>query len=672
MKARRLPLQAIAAALSFAAAVALLPPGGLAQPSTIPAPAPAQPSASSAPPTTIRQASFRKALLIGIEDYTPPAGTTLPENVLAFKNLTAPCKDIDEIERRLLELGWAFGDIIKVCAAPGQTDVNLRYENLIGVITRFGEGMTGSDPRSPTNGFGFVYIAAHGVEMLGRSYVLPQQARLDVGRAAKLLQNQSRQAPRVPLFGSGGIDIVDRLFTEVSVGCACDVLLVLDTCRDDPATYTKLNQTIGQYAHLNADYTRAPEGLARGRGIMYATGTGRTVSDAASYLRKAFIKHMQIDARLEDVLGAVEQQVTDDSANTPFEQEPIWFYRARAPQFFARTNGQPNQRTDLLPPGVFERLRWQVASNDIRPLPMPGVAVAQATSPSGVPSISAPPQAPPAPVPPSQFLPSRDRFGGTSAFQGLNEPAPDRSDALLRGGFSVDVYWCVGEADEEGRRTAADAFAKQLSPTVLNGETVSGAPLDRVRVLPLAPQINESAGFRVSNNQIHYEGSVEAATGWAARIRRASTTPFEMRAVRSGVPSLINVFFCAGAPTQQAPARLWLQAARQDQRVLAVAIGDVVRGRLADVTVAGSVEILPDTSPNASQIRYFFLQDEKMARDVAEVAASLLSHPPQVILIPGYQTRIRPGLVELWLGKQEASPPSLRSIKGGMNSRISP
>ncbi|MBP0447838.1 caspase family protein [Roseomonas sp. SSH11] len=655
-------------ALSLAAAAALLPFEGSAQPAAAPAP----PSAGAGQPMTIRQASFRKALLIGIEDYAPPEGTTLPDNVLAFRNLTSPCKDIDEIERRLLELGWAFGDIIKVCAAPGQTEVNLRYENLIGVLTRFGEGMTGSDPRSPTNGFGFVYIAAHGVEMLGRSYVLPQQARLDVGRAAKLLQNQSRQAPRVPLFGSGGIDIVDRLFTEVSVGCACDVLLVLDTCRDDPATYTKLNQAISQVAHLNADYTRAPEGLARGRGIMYATGTGRTVSDAASYLRKAFVKHMQIDARLEDVLGNVEQQVTDDSINTPYVQEPIWFYRARVPQFFARTAVQTNQRTDLLPSGALNLRRWQLASRDTRSLPTPGISLAQSASPSEAPPPVAFPQALAPSFPPTQSLPSRDRFGGASPYQGLSEPAPDRSDALLRGGFSVDVYWCVDAEGEDGRRASAEAFAKQLSPSVLKGETVGGAPLARVRVLPLAPQINETAGFRVSNNQIHYEGSVEAATGWAARIRRASSTPFEMRAVRSGVPSLINVFFCAGASTQQTPTRFWLQAAREDQRVLAVSIGDGVRGRLADVTVAGSVEILPDTSPNVSQIRYFFPQDERVAREVAEVASPLLSQPPQVVLVPGYQSRIRPGLLELWLGKQEASPPSLRSIRGGMNSRISP
>lgn len=72
---------------------------------------------------------------------------------------------------------------------------------------------------------------------------------------------------------------------------------------------------------------------------------------------------------------------------------------------------------------------------------------------------------------------------------------------------------------------------------------------------------------------------------------------------------------------------------------------------MPDLYVARGVELRVSNSPDKTQVRYFFPEDKPTAERVADILAERLPRRPDVELIGGYQKKIRPGLVELWLGK---------------------
>jgi hypothetical protein len=628
----------------------------------------------------------RRALLIGIESYSSdrsntPAITSLSSSgfsgSLRFRNLTGPCNDIDELEAQLVRLGWSTDQITKFCVrspSPGdQGDrrVDLRIANLRQIVTEFGARMF-DVPR----GFGLVWIAAHGIEMFGRNYVIPERGELNLDRALDRLRKSARSpgvAASENLFPSEALDVVDTLFTSVGQGCQCDVLLILDTCREDPLLATPFGRQIGQIIPLEGDFNRGRDARGgMGRSVLLATGSGGKVQDNPSLLRRAFVQQMQRDVRVDDIINRVIAQVTEESYNTNNAQIPYPYGRLQYMPYFSitqrgqrdnvgvltarvnvntTTNISRNTNINLLSDDEYVAISVNATNHDIdvmAPVTFEHRFITQSAG-SIYDSVA---QLAENSVAPRLIINQR-------ATVNQNPPLP--SDNI--NGMFIDIYWCEGEGEQE-RKRLADAYFTIVQREYIRQSTAGGIPLSRVRVLPLSTEVNINPTFRISANEIRHESGTPVARQWAERLRRLTATSLQQREVRTGLPSLINVFYCRGIVTERPASRLWLQVSNLNQRTSAISIGQSVREQISDVSVAGTVEIVPDNSPLETQVRYFYPQDRVLAEQIAELASGEVQPRPRAVYVSveALPRTVQPGLQELWIGRNARNIPPINLL----------
>lgn len=216
-------------------------------------------------------AERRMALVIGNADY--PRGAAL------FN----PLNDARAMAERLRELGFEV-----------DYHVNLPQREMNRVI-----GLWGS--RLPADAVALFYYAGHGLQIAGRNYLVPVDARI-VGEASAMAEAVDAQV------------LLEQL-RQARMG-----LLILDACRDNPFERRFRSSATRGLAQMDA-----PAGVL----IAYATAPGRVASDGAgrhSLYTGALLEALKLPGlRVEDVFKRVRAQVmhTSQGEQVPWEASSL-------------------------------------------------------------------------------------------------------------------------------------------------------------------------------------------------------------------------------------------------------------------------------------------------------------------------------------------------------------
>jgi uncharacterized caspase-like protein len=147
----------------------------------------------------------RVALVIGIEEYA------------AARNLANPVRDARAVEAALKGLGF------KVI-----TETDRTKRGLVAALNEFAEDSKGAD-------LALIFFAGHGVQIGGRNFLLPTDAKVDTAAAL--------EASALAL---------DQVFAHLAAVAPRRIVL-LDACRNDPFGGTGDAGGRGAYAALQDD-----------------------------------------------------------------------------------------------------------------------------------------------------------------------------------------------------------------------------------------------------------------------------------------------------------------------------------------------------------------------------------------------------------------------------------
>jgi hypothetical protein len=596
------------------------------------------------------QAPRRHAILIGVERYAPappaapaaapppaaeaaPAAPAAPEpdpDLVTLDDLQTPCDDVDAISAQLQQLGWkdygpgdpeyAQDEITVLCDEPLETvrnEINARIEAYI-------------QPKD----FLFIYMAGHGAEINGRNYFFGTDARLDMANARQRLQAYRGNK----LFLTTALELAKDVFDNAGRFYTGNIFLVLDTCRDDPFAYTRIETSLGVAPLTSINVSQDSRGFL----VLYAAAPGAVIEDGTtgSYLARTLVDDMQSSLTVDLISSNVKRDVSDRTRDNAIVQDPgrtgslnrgeICFSGCA---LFARDAARDSLRAlrAAKPSVLWPRVRAH-ADTSLQEDPLPVIdPAAAAVAPAAM--------VQPAPAVLTGEEPTPALYQTIYQQQSL-EAEPDTVD--------FDVFWCQGDGEAQAYQSAAE-FSRMLASrgdAKLRDET--GSVVGQVRTRPLSIAENAAADLRVHEDVVRYDDNSQRESIWAATAARF--TDLAREGVRSNTPDSIDVYFCRNATAQAAPARVWVQVARQEQRGTATLLIDTVRKAVADAWVESEVEVV-ESSPDRSQVRYFFSADRANAQLVADAIAPGLGAPPQVAYVKLWSSRAKPGQLEIWIGK---------------------
>lgn len=555
----------------------------------------------------------RHALLIGVKDYQPADYDGSDRRRLKLRNLVTPCDDIERIASRLEMVGWKRED------SPDATEIETMCDASDDQIAGRLKDLV--EEYDDAESFLFVYLAGHGVQINNRNYMFAHQATLDMELAARRL----RSNPNNVVFQGQSIELVQDLFIRANEFYGGNILLVLDSCRDDPLYLTTMT------SELQVPIT-APQIAQQSDGIMvvYATTPGKRVSDGTgtSYLADAFVRHIQSGVTVDKVVTEVKKDVRLKTRLTPVPQ---------APERLGSLNN-----ADACFAGCAAPVRDDGAAADLGP-GAPLLAVEAGSVDALYRYLVAPGEGQGAPASASKAL---------RKYHNVYQATVSRDAAVATkpAAMNVDILWCEEGGGERGRQ--AGQLADLLSGK--KEDVIAGARLERVRVRPFGAEENGKAAYRVDRNVIRIDMNSDRQDIWAREIASISALPLEIDSEGTLGLDSISVFLCAGAPKTKSAPRVWIHVPSVEQQGVGLVLGDQIRRSVGTVKVESRIEVVP-ASPNVTQIRYFYEQDKSIAQSVAEVAGARLSIRPVVVYMPEYAKDMAPLRLELWVGRGRES-----------------
>lgn len=228
-------------------------------------------------------------------------------------SLANPVNDAADVAARLRGLGFKV--------IEGHDLEKRALERRIG---EFADALAGADA-------GLFYYAGHGVQVDGRNYILPVDARLD---GAVKLQLESVPIDQV-------LDIMEQQ-TRTS-------LVFLDACRNNPFARSGAK---GSDRAARALSGLAPFDAARGSFIAFSTAPGAVALDGSgrnSPFAAALIAHIDLPGQsINDLMIAVRRDVV---AATGGQQRP-WEQGSLVERFEFVLGGMPPPAAETKPPAV--------------------------------------------------------------------------------------------------------------------------------------------------------------------------------------------------------------------------------------------------------------------------------------------------------------------------------
>ncbi|OQW40341.1 MAG: hypothetical protein A4S08_04895 [Proteobacteria bacterium SG_bin4] len=564
----------------------------------------------------------RFALLIGIKDYRPSDYVEDISRPVMLENLKTPCDDLEKIDAQLQKIGWRGRgekdpEISVICDA----DAGTIWPKLAKLVDKF----------DSINDFLFIYIASHGVEINDRNYFFMRRAELDLKFESKKLRNDYKSL----LFQGESFELNQHLYSNASEFYNGNIFIILDSCRDDPFVYTAMKSEF-------AIPVSAPQVNSRRRGIMllYATTPGKRISDGigSSYLVNSFVSELSKGGTVDKIVTNIVRNVSTDTRFTAYPQLPDSHGKLNNPDICFSDCTLKSDATSMR----IDSDSQLIDKNAQSKYKNSAVVLANASKGSD--------------VQPDKIIPQSNFNKDTSNLYNrkFTTVYSDTSDLTARShaALTLDIFWCEGN-DQEVREKDAYVLAGKIKQKVIENKDLS---ISTIRVRPLGSEENARPGYRLTNNTIRIDRGPGQEMLLAKKIKQISDTNPELQIQRIRTRSIgsMSVFICNGIPPFPPIPRMWLQASRDNQKGITSLIGQLVSDKIENIWVADAVEVVKN-SPNLTQIRYFYKEDESLAKMVAEIVASKLGNLPLVVYMKGYQDDVEPGLLELWLGKLQDS-----------------
>jgi hypothetical protein len=557
----------------------------------------------------------RAAILVGVGNYRPDGYVSAPAGgVVMLRNLNTPCKDVEEISAKLKSVNWHFdnsdpdAEIHTYCDADLgtiQSDITRRISDL----DKPGDLL-------------IIYLAGHGAEIAGRSYFFGPLAKLDIPATVDRLRTYSKNL----LFVGQALDINRTIQDPAGLIYNGNILVIFGACRDDPLSYGEIARAL--------DLRVGPpfiETNSLGVRILYATMPGSAISDGVglSFLARAFANHIRQDVRIYDAINDASKDVRTETANdrleTPitlgdFRDTSLCFSGCGQSAILVGSNALESPRTE---PIVLKQASFQ---NDVRE----GHTFRYDQLPRAPDGIG--------------FQTVRPR------------PAIEKIEALKVAPLGVDIYWCES-GGMSAHQKEADTIASSLAALGDSKDIAGpGTMLGSVRTRALPDGENARPGLRFARNAVRYETGNAPAAALAKRINDIASFPFYIESVPGNSLDTINVFVCSGGRHFPKSERLFIQAASESQRGLALYLSSRIERDYPNLWVADAVDIRPRTqhsSPNHTLVKYFDRTDRNLANQISTTLDRWLASRA-VAVYAGTQdsdTSPKRGLIELWLGK---------------------
>jgi len=227
--------------------------------------------------------------------------------------------------------------------------------------------------------------------------------------------------------------------------------------------------------------------------------------------------------------------------------------------------------------------------------------------------------------------------------------------------LTVDVFWCSGDELSESRKVAAAEIASSVATyaRITNKSIIGGGNPDvlikSVRLRPLDVNATQRSEVALGDNAVLLPDNTEEVKFVVNAIVEFSGRNFKITQARDGIPNYLQFITCQDVDLEKVPPRIFIQTARSNQEGAAQDIVAEIRNSLNRVTVASGIEVMAEKSPNDSQVRYFFPEDESVARRVADAVGKVISKVPDVVYLPQLASPSSMGQVEVWLGQSVAA-----------------
>jgi hypothetical protein len=592
--------------------------------------------------------SIRRALLICVTEYNANLAETERNDYATFPPLISPCTDVDRIAARLVKIGWNFDDI-EVVRNPA-------YGEMVEALDQFAETMDTKE-----HSLGFIYIAAHAIEVQGRPYVISKNAKLDLRAAKGRLATDPNQRK---VFGLGGIDLREYYFENFGETCNCDVVLVMDACRDNPLDVLTHIETTLREVDPSASVTRPSySDQVSGIGIFYAAAEGDQVKErTTTATTEAFTRVFVADETLFTLLSDLKAETESIARTWGWRQKPELKYAASNPKlkFSTQTTPQPEQPdqspiqgTNLYGPSRATAVAEPRASflrHETKPAPrLEAINSNFEISQFGTDFVDA--QLSHEISTPAPELTKR------SNRLNVFEPAPE--DEAYFSAVNLDVFWCEGP-NGNANLAKAEKIAEWAKSYAVDLIKEGNVPLGRIRVRSLSEATNADPRLQLSSDVIRANANSETETAWGMRLaNELEKWAIGLEPVQEGAAGTMSLYFCKGALSQDPERhdpRVFVLYAFEGQQDLAGAVTNslVSEFNVEPIRIVSTPKLVEE-SPNAFEVRYFSADDFALAQRVASgLQYTTTSAPAVKLLVSGDNVTLVSGLVEVWIGKDVA------------------
>jgi hypothetical protein len=561
----------------------------------------------------------RAAILVGTEEYQSDDYRAETGKPLMLRDLDTPCDGVEEISAKLQMLGWSFAENdpnseIRTFCNADPTTVEKKIKSMVARLDR---------PQD----FLFIYIAGHGAEVGRRNYMFGTDAEIDLELEARRLQSYNGNV----LFLDSAFDLESAVFRPAGAVYRGNVLVVLDTCRDDPVTYNAITLRLGQAVGGPQVDQRAP-----GVMIYYATAPGRRVRDGIglSHMARRLSENIVSGKRIDQITSLVTRKVTEETLTSEAPETPI-------------PNGQLNN-TDLCFAGCVVTQRGP-ATHKIQ------LAEARPTRPAALVRNDVSPALPGT----GSLMERQPQFTYLRREAGLDGPSID-----------VEIFWCSGD-DDYAREEQARRLAARSTYLVLKLEEGLSLRSGTVRYRQLTDAENKQPSLRLGDDVVRVDFDSATEQAFAVNFLKEAGLPFAVQRVRLRTPDSISVYLCKGADVPIGTKRLVVQAAREEQRGIAAILSGFVAAKMPDllVTDVDTREETQKISPVETQIRFFHLLDGPLALKIVGLVEEGSGHRPALRFLPKYSRSARRGDVELWVGSALDPVATVQALSAATTNR---
>lgn len=555
----------------------------------------------------------RYALLVGVKQYQPEGYNNTDSSRAMLSNLNTPCDDVEKIAARLTEVGWRADykdnpEVETICDATDD-QIATRIKDLV-------------EEFDHEDRFLFVYLAGHGVQVNSRNYIFSSNAILNLTSASDRLTNN----PKNVVFQGQSIELVQDLFGRAGDYYRGNILLVLDSCRNDPLYLATMSSALNNVPLTAPQISQQSDGIM----VVYATTPGLRISDgySSSYLANSLVNSIVPGRTVDSVISTVKRDVRTATRHTANPQAPervgtlnngnLCFAGCATAASPTVSVALADQQYSHAATNNF--LRYVESHSDVSFHfgPMLNVSL-------GLPRFS-------------KFL---DRAKAVE--RGISNASNDAN---------IDIYWCEGN---EG--AAREEKANMLAKSIIGAGSdivVNESSLTRVRTRPLSREENLNPKNRVSTDTVRIDSDSPVERGWAEELRRAVPYELSVEELREDSLGYVKVYLCDGVEELPVATKLWVHVPSAESKGIGLILSDEIRRNVEGLLVEDYVDVV-EVSPDKTQVRYFYDADRELAYRIADAVAPRLKVKPLVNPIDNSGLQMGPNRLELWIGKNTSA-----------------